>query len=1603
MCQSIKINASVRDTGAKGGNTVNEHNPVVSWNYVTTQANSTASQDIKQRLRSITATYVEWTAAEADTLFPPGLHTFTVSYLATTGKTLESNASFTKIGNKPPTATFNVENPTVEAYADRPLSIVATVLADPCISARGVRNTGAWKLVGGTYSTAPASSGSGVSLSFPSGSLEMGATYIYNLTAQTFDSQDLLLGEVSHHTPVTIITQVTKVTANIAGGVARTISTYGSYSFKIKAAGTLDAATGKMPKLTWTIICVSGCTTNTVTPEVVNNGTIRLNNTQFEPEKTYTVSLLAVGKTIFGKLRNVTATQTITTTALPKPAVVLSLKGENQNLLQLPTANRVILSASVVNFQKTDVTFSWACTTNNLNLGDPAIAASGMTGYNMVLNRGAIRSGITYAFAVNATHSTGSTGSADITVRGLVAPSGGSCSSTPSSGASFDTVFELACTNWSAVNTPIYYAFSGIMSEGAQPFAICTSSPQATCNTTLPIVTGPSITIRIEIADFLGEATTRELQVGISSATADVSALASRADDAAKSGDVKMVSMVVAGTAAYLGMDTSMSATERANARQNLLQSMSTVRNNSVSLSKLDAVSTPLGLLSQVINASASSDEVTQEARELGLSMLKSVTSDSLNDFSEGSVKATIGCLDGIISSRPSGVNNTSGDSSIGSVLEAVGKGISADSVAGEKARTFTSEKVNIAVQKTAIGSLGSTAVSAGSASFALGAISATDVGAIASSGDDDEGADDIGLVASSMKLSGSSSMYGRDAKGSSDVATLSLVQAGGALNVSNLTTPITISFTKPQAASGTVTAVCKYWDEANQSWSTKGVTSGTYNSATGGVDCETTHLTSFAVEFEVNINTFDASDVDAAFSFDNPFLTTLTSTLVFFIAMAMAAYAYDSKIRSRSTDQVADNFWRRFNRLRRVRVKGADSRRTVGNFKEVICWGFGRRHPWVSICLRDNGDFIDSFKRVVILAVLVFNTMAVCVLLLDQDQKLFGLPKNIAISLVAMAFSFPMPFVVAKLFKRRVPPHMMLKIEDGNDIMGCFGNFMLILGLCCGDLSLDDLMGGEDGEAEEEADDGGDGGEDGDEEDVDGGVDGGVEDDFGNDAGENNNDEDAAVVAGAAGGGVMGAATGSRRIAARQGVHRDQAVAENKALGRKTIQVSATAQRGNRTEGEKILRGTVLDLDLSDSSDGSTGDSEPDWDAKARSKAKEVLHKEFPKRVVVARVVQLDAKSVETNNDGEDLKAGNTVDDEMKVMPGAMTSLKLVPEDEPHSDSQVIEDAGEPIGHEMHFRMDSSKPKLPVLERSGFKRTADMPICTSNMRFGKQYEGDDHMEHDFHTHVYTWYDYFGVVVSFIIVVGCWFIAVVLSFKLKQEYDNFYSSSVLSYLQDISYRMLQITILESLVFFPWCAICCFCCCTKEPKYDRPVHVATVTAGYIGFYFQGLTVSDVDDQSPAELAGIRNGMRILSVDGTQVDNDKDCLKALDAAHKTMPEFEIVLEKPSWGDSSDLNEDAKENRYRSNNLPHPDASTSGSQNSSGALEGIPLKVLGEHRMTVRGPEDNSARSAISIGSRESRGVASGRILTTGPTIGVTAASTTASVCPITDADI
>ncbi|KAK1935400.1 Sperm receptor for egg jelly [Phytophthora citrophthora] len=138
----------------------------------------------------------------------------------------------------------------------------------------------------------------------------------------------------------------------------------------------------------------------------------------------------------------------------------------------------------------------------------------------MLLSEGKLTPGVSYKFQLNATDSSGQTGSATLTVVANSPPSSGSLSVTPSIGYALEDKFSVLASDWVDEDLPLKYTFKyikGSAYSGESEIALGASTPDALFVSQLGLGGGNNntITLVVYVQDALGASTrvTKEIQV----------------------------------------------------------------------------------------------------------------------------------------------------------------------------------------------------------------------------------------------------------------------------------------------------------------------------------------------------------------------------------------------------------------------------------------------------------------------------------------------------------------------------------------------------------------------------------------------------------------------------------------------------------------------------------------------------------------------------------------------------------------------------------------------------------------------------------------------------------------------------------------------------------------------------------------------------------------------------------------------------------------------------------------------------------------------------------------------------------------------------------
>ncbi|KAG3237801.1 hypothetical protein PI124_g17218, partial [Phytophthora idaei] len=138
----------------------------------------------------------------------------------------------------------------------------------------------------------------------------------------------------------------------------------------------------------------------------------------------------------------------------------------------------------------------------------------------MLVSEGKLTPGVSYKFQLNATDSSGQTGSATITVVVNSPPSSGSLSVTPAVGCALEDKFSVLVSDWVDEDLPLKYTFKyikGATYSGENEIALGASTPDALFLSQLGLGGGDNntVTLVVYVQDALGATTrvTKEIQV----------------------------------------------------------------------------------------------------------------------------------------------------------------------------------------------------------------------------------------------------------------------------------------------------------------------------------------------------------------------------------------------------------------------------------------------------------------------------------------------------------------------------------------------------------------------------------------------------------------------------------------------------------------------------------------------------------------------------------------------------------------------------------------------------------------------------------------------------------------------------------------------------------------------------------------------------------------------------------------------------------------------------------------------------------------------------------------------------------------------------------
>eukprot|EP00466_Bigelowiella_natans_P003746 jgi/Bigna1/131290/aug1.14_g5998 len=1107
------------------------------------------------------------------------------------------------------------------------------------------------------------------------------------------------------------------------------------------------------------------------------------------------------------------------------------------------------------------LSYRWICTTKNFEMATNNLLTP-LNSRNMVIKPNTLAGGTTYTFELTAATRLGAAGSATLSLATNSAPALGRCEATPKTGVALETVFTLRCIDWSDEDLPLQYRYervgegaTGAVRSGSDTslnrLEICALRFSDSYDTILPLAfpsassTSSSdeggdavLVIAGIVIDALGARSESWFNVTTrppaGTAVEALNATQQAITELLGIGDVQSATMLIAGASATLergqrrsfgndtvGTSVAVAARERAKLVSSVNEivslSISSATSNAGAEAEADAqarLTIPLVLLQDVTDFS-DPREITSETRSLALDIVtrlmnvssarpacspSSSSSSSCVVANDMAPSLPLAAAAGAVATLGNLVVSTSSSSS----ASLSSPSLNTSTAAAEERRIATSMRATALLNRIADSQLTSSVP--GEAGIEV------NDRMFPTNGDGTDG-----------------SGNGNDVNGSlaNDVAaSVQIRQNGLQVPINNLSSPfyITLPVASPSLTSFSTDGqqqqlVCQFWDGALSRWSRAGVrTKATTNEQDDdggvGIVCETDHLTVFSTQhIQIEIQHVSAEDLTwDAFSWNNLVMVFSTLTLCVMAAVVVWAARNDHKIATTKGEQSSRQFWRKFNRMRRLRV----SERSFSSLYRISVWNMRRRHPWSGIYMRHPGDFMSSTKRAIVLTALLFNMMACCALLLDTQQRMGPLPRRAAAGMISVLISFPVPFLLHSVFRRRVPEMFVVPLLDAGMAATFFSKLLVLLAFLSGETG----GGGEEEVADVDGEESGENGNvDFDEIEIEE-----AEDDGGDR--KNNIDED----------GNDGNA-----------VEPDSKVRDT---DQENVRVRDTDQENVRvrdTDQENVKTATSSGVGIGSALSG--------W---GREKG-------FFSRKKWRR----------KNKQGPSSHRGG----------GVQTS------------SETLESSACMV--------------------SASKTSKRRKLCCSSEFIGcsgwvKIYPSDPYRTD---THVWTYRDVFATAISTLVISGCWFLLVVISWRLRSSGIEWVLSNLLAFGQDFFLRAVQMFIVEVILFVP---CCCLCCCrgdgdsgksrgaaslanrehsvsgvemaNRGPERGR-VYTVNFDPGMIGFKFCRLAVTHVNPWGQAANFGVRLGWKVVSVNNQHVRDDKEATCLLQDAHRVSDEIPI----------------------------------------------------------------------------------------------------------------
>jgi len=733
---------------------------------------------------------------------------------------------------------------------------------------------------------------------------------------------------------------------------------------------------------------------------------------------------------------------------------------------------------------------SWSSDATDFNISDRANLRSAIDARDLVIAPNVLIPGKAYKFTVQSTVFAGgaaAVGSASISVRVNSPPGSGSCASSPDVGVALETDFILSCEGFvdDAEDLPLRFKYQSVNGENAAAALASPATYTATQSSTYLDIcrfrdlqsyktklaaplgsSSPRLLVRAIVSDDLGSEGYYYFALNVTQPTTlNLTKSSLALTERLEEGDTQSFVTEVAALASFLSSDSGLAQTTDSSAadeREDLLNKVASVSvtNPSSGESSASSLSAPvIASLAEILTAASRPAEITTNVKSKTLDLLGAITNSfdaSSTAKATGDEGDTVASASGAISNLLTAASNNTGTTAatntelanaerLEKTLSDLSTMLSVALIPGEdqvvKGQQNSTGKATVSISSRVMKpdeafNTTLTSIDGATVSFELlnvsssGGATGVQLGFIAVTGGRGGSLFPFTSNITSAYTSGLSIVEVKE-KTLTGVRELAIADKSVAPFLIQVPTDGD-GDSLPTNSDGTAAVrQCVFWSNVTGHWSTEGVE---YKglSADGSHKCESTHLSSFSTQpaFQVEVNTFSASDASNVNAYDpskNPAMA-LTLILIGILILLLPLTYYIDKRTTVSKELILKNeleFYRGMNHTRKMHYEDP---RSLQNWKESIKLAMRRRHPWLSLCIRMSGDFIDSRKRLLILATLTFNAAAVCALLVGTEQKLGYIQGNIATAIVAMLIGYPIPYVITSIFARETPHSYKVK-----------------------------------------------------------------------------------------------------------------------------------------------------------------------------------------------------------------------------------------------------------------------------------------------------------------------------------------------------------------------------------------------------------------------------------------------------------------------------------------------------------------------------------------------------------------------------------------------